>query len=206
VPVLPWSCRYLKEGEMKTNYIFFALIIFLLTAGCVQKGYLDGTSSSVAPAVVFEPSESSYLLSCVNELQGLTRKDFVSYSTEVAARLDQGGEEDLFKYICLSLHPKADYKQFKRGKKLLNQYIDEHSDSSVDMRGLLVLVKQLDRAFVGSFSGQNRMREERDRLKAKVTSLELESKQNQGQIQELQRQIDQLKNIENIIKNREHTK
>lgn len=191
---------------MKTSCVFIVLIILLFTGGCVQTGYLDGNSASVAPAVVFEPSESSSLLSCMNEVQGLTRKDLVSYSAEVAERLDQEGEEDVIKYICLSLHPNAAYKQFKRGKKLLNQYVTDHPDSSGDMLGLLLLVNQLDRARVAGFSGRSRLQEERDRLAAQVASCEMEAKQSQSHIQELQRQIDQLKNIENIIKNREHTK
>ena len=203
---MPWCCRYLNEGEMKKISVFFVAIILLSTGGCVQPGYQSGAASSVAPAVVFEPSESFYLLSCVDELQGLKRKDFVSYSSEVANKFDQGSEDVLFKYICLSLLPRADYKQFKKGKKLLSQYVEEHPDSPGDLRGLLVLIRQLDKAYRGNFSGLNKIREERDRLAAKVTDLELEARQGQGQIQELQRQIDQLRNIENIIKNREHTK
>lgn len=201
-----WYCRYLNEGEMKKISVIVAILMLLLTAGCVQTGYQSGAGSSVAPAVVFEPSESFYLLSCVDELQGLKRKDLVSYSAEVENKIAQGSEDVLFKYICLSLLPRADYKRFKKGKKLLSQYIEDHSDAPGDLRGLLVLIRQLDKAYRGNFSGLIKIREERDRLAARVTELELEARQGQGQIQELQRQIDQLRNIENIIKNREHTK
>jgi hypothetical protein len=185
---------------------YLLLLVFLFAGGCVQGSYLDGSTGTVAPTVVFEPSGSSSLLSCVNELQGLTRKEVLNFTREVAENIDPGNEENQLKYICLSLNPKADYKQFKRGKKALAQYIEQHPDATSDMQGLLVLVKQLDRALLGSFSGRNKIQAERDMLAAKIEALELETTQDQVKIQELQRQVDQLKNIENIIKNREHTK
>ncbi len=181
------------------------VILFILMSGCVHADFENSGMSGIAPTVVFEPSGSSSLLTCVNELQGMSRKELVRYTAEVAETLASGDEENLIKYICLSLHPKADYRQFKRGKKVLARYLDEHPDASEDMQGVFVLVKQLDRALLGSFSGRNKIQEERDKLAAQVESLELTAKQDQGKIQELQRQIDQLKNIENIIKNREHT-
>ena len=185
---------------------YLLLVLFLFVSGCVQGGYGDGSGGGVVPTVVFEPSGSSSLLSCVSELQNLTRKEVINYTREVAENLDLGDEENQIKYICLSLTPKADYKQFKKGKKALTRYLEQHPDATSDMQGLLVLVKQLDRALLGSFSGRNKIQAERDRLAAKLETLELAATQDQVKIQELQRQVDQLKNIENIIKNREHTK
>ena len=159
---------------------------------------------AVAPTVVFEPSDSSYLLACVNELQGLKEKNLERYYSEAASRLKEGDDRDTLRFICLSLHSKADYKQFQQGEKLFRQFIDEHPDASDDMQGLLALFSRLDQAMVNRSTDRKQLLDERDKLAAEVETLQLQIKRDQGRIQELQSQIDQLKNIENIIKNREH--
>ena len=186
---------------MKIVVIFIAL---LLLEGCVQAGRQAETASVVIPpTVVFESADSAFLLACIDELQGLKQKDFHRYSLEAASRLEKGGERDQLKFVCLSLHPKAGYKQFKQGRELFRKYVEEHPDAGDDMQGLLVLFNRLDQAMISSTSGRKKSQEERDGLVAQVEYLQLEMKQDKGQIQELHRQIDQLKNIENIIKNRE---
>jgi hypothetical protein len=181
------------------------LIVLLLLSGCASIGP-QGSADSAAPAptIVFEPTDSSYLLACVNELQGLKRKDFNHYYKAAIKNLDQGNDRDTLKFICLSLHPRASYSQFVRGRKTLGRYIAEHPDAEGDMQGLETLISRLDRSMQSRSSGRKKLQEERDELEARVASQQLEISQDKGRIQELQRQIDQLKNIENIIKNREH--
>jgi hypothetical protein len=167
------------------------------------------------------PSDSSYLLSCVNELQGLKQKDFDRYSVEAANRLEKGDDQGTLQFICLTLHQRSDYKQFKRGEKLLRKYIKEHPDTSDAMQGLLVLLGQLEQAMVNRWTDRKKLLDERGEQAVQVETLLLQNKQDQVRIQELQSQmdklkkqdqvriqelqsqIDQLKNIENIIKNRE---
>lgn len=181
------------------------VVVLLSVGGCVQVGQQNKTpASAVGPTVVFEPSDSSYLLACVNELQGLKRKDLKRYYSEAASRLSKGNDQDTLQFVCLSLHPKADHKQFQQGEKLLRTFIAEHPDASDDMQGLLVLYKRLGRAMANSKTGQKKILAERDELAKEVETLQQQFKRDQGRIQELQSQIDQLKNIENIIKNREH--
>ena len=98
----------------------------------------------------------------------------------------------------------ADDKQIKQGDKLFKRYIEEHPDSSDDMQGLLVLFDRLEQAKVNSSMDLKKLLDERDELAAQVETLQVQAKQDQERIQELQSQIDQLKNIESIIKNREH--
>lgn len=187
---------------MKNKVVLFVL---LLSAGCAQIGQQNrAVSTEVAPTVVFRPADSAYLLSCINELQGMKQKDFIRYSEEATRRLERGGGRDTLKFVCLSLHPKAGSAQLKKGREILKKYIEEHPDAGEDMQGLLVLLDRLVRSGAMRSAGLRKIKVERDALAAKVESMQLELNQDKGQIQELQHQIDQLKNIENIIKNREH--
>ena len=186
--------------------VMVLLVVFLLpVAGCMQVGLLHdkGTAPAVAPTVVYKPSDSSYLLACVHELQGLKKKTLERYYTEAAKTLQEGNDQDILRFICLSLHVRADDKQFRRGKKMLRKYIDEHPDASGDMEGLLALFSRLDLAMVDRRTGYKKLLDERDALLKEVETLRLQIKRDQGRIQELQSQIEQLKNIESIIKNRE---
>ncbi len=188
--------------KMKNDLVL--VVILLLIGGCVQIGQDIGSPpSAISPTVVFVPSDSSYLLSCVNELQGLKQKDFDRYSVESAIRLEKGDDQDTLQFICLTLHQRSDYKQFKRGEKLLRKYIKEHPDTSDAMQGLLVLWGQLEQAMVNRWTDRKKLLDERGEQAVQVETLLLQTKQDQVRIQELQNQIDQLKNIENIIKNRE---
>lgn len=195
--------RCLDNLKMITGVVLVAVL--LLFGGCVQVGQKTGTPPpAVSPTVVFVPSDSSYLLSCISELQGLKRKDFDRYSVEAAKRLEQGNDRDTLRFICLSLHRLADDKLFKRGGKLFKSYIDEHPDISDDMQGLFVLFKRLEQVKVNQWTDRKKLLEELDLLTAQVEELQIQTSQDQERIQELQSQIDQLKNIESIIKNREH--
>lgn len=183
-PVL--QCCYRCQGNLKIKKGLVLVAILLLIGGCVQVGQDTG---SPPPTVVFVPSDSSYLLACVSELQGLKKKDFDRYSEEAAIRLEEGDDRDTLQFICLTLHQRADYKQFKRGEKLLRKYIKEHPDTSDDMQGLIILLGQLEQAMVNRWVDRKKLLVERDELAV--------------QVETLQSQLDQLKNIENIIKNRE---
>ena len=78
------------------------------------------------------------------------------------------------------------------------------------MQGLLALLKQFDQERVARWVQQRNHREAQERLAAekgqwteRITLLEQQAEQDQARIKELQQQIEQVKNIENIIKNRE---
>ena len=198
------QCCYRCQGNLKMKNGLVLVVILLLIGGCVQVGQDNGSPpSAVSPTVVFVPSDSSYLLACVSELQGLKQKDFDHYSVEAANRLEEGDDRDTLRFICLNLHHRADYKQFIQGEKLLRRYIEEHPDRSDDMQGLIILLGQLEQARVNHWTDRKKLHDERDELAAQIETLQLQTKQDQERIQELQSQIDQLKNIESIIKNRE---
>jgi len=180
--------------------------------GCVATNrQTDGLDELLEPTVVFRAGDSGYILSCLQQLHSLHSKEFNAYFTATEARLENGNDEDKLRFICLSLNTKANYKQFKQGEILIGQYIKDHPDSREEMKGLLLLVDRLDQAKVTRWSNRKKMLDEKDELEAEVASLRTRIEALQGEheqdtvkIQELRNQIEQLKNIENIIKNREH--
>ncbi len=198
------------RNSMKT--ITFLLCCTVVLGGCVamqrQTGELDNL---LEPTVVFHASDGASILSCLNDIGTLRSREFNRYFQEAATRIKDGSDEDKLRFICLSLNGKASYRQFKEGVALLKQYIKEHPDSREELSGLMGLVVRLDRAKVNRWSGRKKMLDEKEELEAEVASLQArveallrEHEQDAVKIQELRNQIEQLKNIENIIKNREH--
>ncbi|MDX1776157.1 MAG: hypothetical protein R3297_06220, partial [Desulfobulbales bacterium] len=101
------------------------------------------------------------------------------------------------------LHEKADYSQFQQGKKVLEQYINEHPDTSDNFKGLKFLVDRIEEEIITKWSAWKSLREERNELKTEVGTLQKQIAADKLFIGELQEQIEQLKNIENIIESRE---
>jgi len=195
---------------MKTIIFLFCCSVVL--GGCVavqrQAGELDNL---LEPTVVFHATDGSSILSCLNDIGSLRSREFNRYFQEAETRVNEGKDEDKLRFICLSLNDKASYRQFKQGVALLKQYIKEHPDSREELSGLMSLIDRLDKAKVTRWSGRKKMLDEKEELEAEVASLQArveallrEHEQDVVKIQELRNQIEQLKNIENIIKNREH--
>ncbi len=195
---------------MKTIIFLFCCSVVL--GGCVavqrQTGELDNL---LEPTVVFHATDGSSILSCLNDIGSLRSREFNRYFQEAEIRIHGGKDEDKLRFICLSLNDKASYRQFKQGVTLLKQYIKEHPDSREELSGLMSLIDRLDKAKVTRWSGRKKMLDEKEELEAEVASLQArveallrEHEQDAVKIQELRNQIEQLKNIENIIKNREH--
>ena len=149
------------------------------------------------------PSDTNYLLSCLNDMQDIGPEEFAANFEMAENDLQRGRDQDKLRFICLSLHAGADYQQFKEGTKVLEQYIAEHPNSPDDIQGFQVLVGRLDMAITTKWSAWKSLREEKKELTAEVESLQGMLEQDQVLIEELQKQIEQLKNIENIIKSRE---
>ena len=113
--------------------------------------------------------------------------------------LKQERKLDMLRFICLSLNEKADYKQFKHGTEAFDQFLVDFPESGDDMHGLRILVNQLDEEILNRWSAWKSLLNDKKELKAEVESLNVK-------IEEQQKQIEQLKNIENIIKSRENNK
>ncbi len=175
---------------------------------CENKSVNDSVNDSVnkgksakliEPIVVYPSLGSSYLLSCLIDMQTLERPDFDSKFEISASTLEHGSELDKLRFICLSLNEKADYKQFKHGTKVLDQYLADHTESDAEMQGIRLLFSRLDEEIINRWSAWRSLLNDKKELKAKVESLKVT-------IEGQQKQIEQLKNIENIIKSRETSK
>lgn len=201
------------SDNMKFNLInSFLLCWAVVLSGCVaaERQMLESTEE-LEPTIVFRPANSSYVLSCLQDLDRIKDKEFNLYFEAAKARLKKGTDEDQLRFICLSLNVNANYEQFKQGTDVLELYIKEHPDSREEMSGLLGLVGRLDQAKVSRWTSRKKMLDEKEelenevaRLQAEVETLQAQAEQDKLRIQELRNQIEQLKNIENIIKNREH--
>ena len=150
-----------------------------------------------------EPNVTNYLLSCLNDIQDIGPEEFAANFEMAENGLQRGRDQDKLRFICLSLHAGADYQQFKEGTKVLEQYIAEHPNSPDDIQGFQILVNRLDVEMMTKWSAWKSLLEDKKELIAEVDSLQEKLEQDQVLIEELQTQIEQLKNIENIIKSRE---
>ena len=202
------------------NYILLFYCITCLS-GCAElrlnicENVCENESESESarltePIVVFPSLGSNYLLSCLGDMQSLKRQDFDSEFELAAATLQQGQDLDKLHFICLSLNEKADYKQFKHGTKILDQYIEDHPDSGTDLQGIRLLISRLDEEIINKWSAWKSLLNDKKELNAEVELLKKEFKAKveslKVTIEEQQKQIEQLKNIENIIKSRETSK
>ena len=180
---------------MKRYVLLFCTLAGLY--GCVELGpSVRETARPLEPIVVYESFGSNYLLSCLSDMHRLGRQDFDARFELAEAGIPHGRELETLQFTCLSLNEKADYKQFKHGMKVLEHYLENQPDSAADMQGFRLLVDRLDEEIVTRWSAWKSLLNDKKELEAKVESLKVT-------IEEQQKQIDQLKNIENIIKSRE---
>lgn len=174
------------------KYIFLLCAVVVL-GGCAA--WKPNDWQRLEPIVVLSSFGSNYLLSCLNDMQSLERQDFDAQFKMAEAGLKHGRKLDKLRFVCLSLNEKADYKQFKRGVDVLGQYIEDYPDSKEDMQGVQILVNRLDEEIMNRWSAWKSLLKDKEKLSAEVESLKV-------RINEQQKQIEQLKNIENIIKSR----
>ena len=175
------------------RYIIFVCSLLLLS-GCVD--WRLGDWERLEPIVVVPSFNSNYLLTCLSDTETLKRDDFTAQFNQAEADLKNARYLNMLRFVCLSLNEKADYKQFARGKKVLNQYLAEHPESGDDMQGFRFLVDRLDEEILNRWSAWKSLLNDKKELKAEVQSLKV-------RIEAQQKQKDQLKNIEKIIKSRE---
>ncbi len=191
---------------MNRKLMSFVLAIcsMVLLSGCVEMGRTRlETGGAMEPTIVFRPTDCSYVLSCLGDLKSVRGREFDLHFNAAEKKLATGDDKDKLRLICLALNKRADYKQFKKGMEVLDQYIEEHPESGQDLQGLKSLVTRLDQAKINRWIARKKLLDRQDELETENEHLKSELAQAQVRIKELQNQIEQLKNIENIIKNRE---
>jgi len=196
---------------MKGFCLFCVVLSSLLLSSCAGDFWKRSSPGKPQETIVSSPTEVDMILSCLAEHQKLSRKEFkLAYKTALAQVAD-GEQTNTLHLICLSLHEYASYKQFKFGMETLASYIKDHPDAAKGLQGIHVLMQRIDKEKIGKWAQSNKSLDEKEGLEFENKELlernevlEKGIEQDQVRIKELQKQIEQLKNIENIIKNREH--
>ena len=174
------------------------LVCVLLFAGCAELKQYSSESGGL-----LKPNDTNYLLSCLNDIQDIGPEEFTANFEMAADGLQRARDQDKLRFICISLHANADYEQFKQGTSVLEQYISDQPNPPDDILGFQILIDRLDVAMMTKWSAWKSLLEDKKELTAEVESLQEKREQDKVLIEELQKQIEQLKNIENIIKSRE---
>lgn len=180
--------------DMNKYTLLFVCVV--MSGGCAIKQQQQLPEVALEPIVVYQSLATNYLLSCLNDSKNIGRGAF-DFNFEVAEKeLQDGKDTDTLRFICLSLNEKADHKQFKRGLEVLEQYIKEHPNAGEDILGFQVLADRLNQEILNRWSAWRTLLNDKKKLSAEVESLRLRN-------EELQKQIEQLKNIDDIMKSRE---
>lgn len=194
-----------------TRWWMIASMACLLSGGCAPSGSKLPPEEPQLQLVVQPPTDAETVLACVQETRALSRAPFKeaygAASKEAAADNDNGAS---LRHVCLSLHEFARYRQFKAGVETMETFLVNHPAEAGGMQGLLLLMHRLDREKIAKWAQQSRWIEEKEglveenkALQERNGQLEKRVEQDQGRIRDLQTQIEQLKNIENIIKHRD---
>lgn len=180
---------------MKKYIVVFCCIALL--SGCAEiRPRSNDKWERLEPIVVVPSFNSNYLLNCLNDTKALKLEEFSAQFELAQADLTYGRKLDMLRFVCLGLNDKADYKQFTHGKKVLEQYLADNPGSGDDLLGFKLLVDRLDEEILNRWSAWKSLLNDKKELKAEVEALQIK-------IETQQKQIEQLKNIENIIKSRE---
>ncbi len=183
---------------MKIFCLYIVVLSGLLLSSCAGGFWSRPASDPSQKPVISTPTDASTILSCLTDHQKLTHGEFKAAHKTASAQATDGTDAATLHLICLALHDHASFKQLKSGETTLANYIKEHPNADGDgLLGIQVLMQRLEKELASKWTQCNKNLDER------IDVLEKGAGQDQKRIRELQKQIEQLKNIENIIKDRE---
>ena len=193
---------------MKIFHLVVVLMSLVLLNGCGGAGSAVSEASKEVPVV--QATEADTILVCLSSNEKLSRKDFTAAYKTAKDEASRAENADKLRLVCLGLNQQASYKQFKEGLEVLSRYIKEHPAATPALQGLMTLMQRIDREKVVKWAQSSKRMDEKEELEAenrelleRNETLERSAARDQARIKELQQQIEQLKNIESIIKNRE---
>ena len=185
---------------MKNFCMLFVVLPGLLLSSCAGGIWSRPSSDPSQGSVISAPTDASTILTCLADHQKLTHGEFKAAYKAASVQATDGTDAATLHLICLALHDYASFKQLKSGEASLANYIKEHPNADGDgLLGIQVLMQRLEKELTARWTQSNKNLDEKERLEA----LEKGAVQDQKRIRELLNQIEQLKNIENIIKDRE---
>jgi len=185
---------------MKPSVHILILVFFFifLSGGCMKfRPFSIGSAYHSADGNV------DYLLSCLKDIPAMEKEKFSVKFSEAEKRLKNGTDHDRLDFVCLSFHAEADDRQLRQGIEVLQEYIDDHQYASGNIIGLKALTDRVDEAIVDKDKELRSLATEKERLAAETKSLQKKLREQGNLVEKLQQQIEEIKNIEKIIKNRE---
>lgn len=197
------------KRNMKRYGIWCGILLIWLAAlgGCVQpKQYRSEEKEILDPVIVFRSFSGYYILSCLQDSLDMDRQEFDRRFATAESASEQGADLDSLRFVCLSLNAHADVDQFRRGLEVFDRYLRDHPDAGNDMLGLRLLLGRLDEEVRNGWSARQTLLGEKKELQEQLALLQGSLEQVELKNIELQNQIEQLKNIEHIIKSRETDK
>ncbi|MDD3619014.1 MAG: hypothetical protein PHX57_06440 [Desulfobulbaceae bacterium] len=197
------------KRNMKRYGIWCGILLIWLAAlgGCVQpKQYRSEEKEILDPVIVFRSFSGYYILSCLQDSLDMDRQEFDRRFATAESATEQGADLDSLRFVCLSLNAHADVDQFRRGLEVFDRYLRDHPDAGNDMLGLRLLLGRLDEEVRNGWSARQTLLGEKKELQEQLALLQGSLEQVELKNIELQNQIEQLKNIEHIIKSRETDK
>ncbi len=172
---------------MSKNVFIFALFyVWLFMGGCVELLETPKLVQWSGPPILFQPMSAGTVLACLDEIDSLSPEEFKQFYDEALNIVTQEGDKNILPLVCLGLNPRASDKQFEKSIELIGKHTLTHPDDNQELQGLQSLLARLKEAKINKRLDSNKMR----KILAKKKNLE--------------KQIEQLKNIEKIITNKEH--
>jgi len=151
-----------------------------------------------------QQSPAETVLNCLQSHWDLSRKEYKTALKTAKNKFEsQQSEYNRLQLICMNIHPSAKFSQFRDSIQQLSKYSKEHPKDISGLTGIQHLLELIDRERILRWNASNKYDKETKNLIERNQQLTKEAEQDKERLKELNKQIDQLKNIESIIKNRE---
>jgi hypothetical protein len=163
--------------------ISFLFSLGYLLSGCTGQHTAPINVQALETELVSPSTITGTLLACVNKHNSLSKKEFEKLYRTALKQNSLEGDSNFLPVVCLGLSPHASYKQFLNSTDIMKEFIVTHPYDTSDLSGLYSLL----------------IRQNKTKMKWQYRYKKMSSEKRSLEIQ-----INQLKNIEKIITDKEH--
>lgn len=167
---------------LRIFYISFLFIPGTLLGGCTGLDKTPIHVQALETELVSPSTITGTILACVDKHNSLSRKEFEQLYSKALKMNSQEEVANFLPVVCLGLTPNASYKQFLKSTDTIKEFIAAHPYDTSDLNGLHSLL----------------IRQNKTKMKWQYKYRKMNSEK-----KSLEEQIDQLKNIEKIITDKE---